>query len=200
VNTDTDAPAAEPAVVDGRSARWEQHRTARRADLLHVARRLVHVQGPDVTMEDIASASGTSKSVVYRYFRDKDDLASAIAEDVFAEMTDRFRGRIADVADPHERLGLLVQAYCESAAISPDVYRFVIRPSAGLGRFLEGTAVLVARALPTHIDETVRHTWAAGAVGFVRHAVDRWMSHPDGTSPADLARSVTAWILNGAPR
>lgn len=196
MNTDT---VHEPR-VDGRSSRWTQHRAERRTALLHVARRVVHTRGPDVTMEDIAAASDTSKSVVYRYFRDKGELNAAIAEDVFAEMTERFRGRIADVSDPHERLGQLVEAYCESAATSPHVYQFVIRPSAGLGRFLEGTADLVARSLPAHIDETERHTWAAGAVGFVRHAVDRWMSHPDGTPPADLARRVTAWILNGAPR
>ena len=55
--------ATTQASVDGRSARWARHREQRRAELLDVARHLIHERGPDVTMEDIAAASGTSKSI-----------------------------------------------------------------------------------------------------------------------------------------
>ena len=80
MNATTQAP------LDGRSARWAQHREQRRAELLDVARHLIHDRGPDVTMEDIAAASGTSKSIVYRYFSDKAQLQQELGRSIFATM------------------------------------------------------------------------------------------------------------------
>src|SRR5699024_3170200 len=80
VNATTQAP------VDGRSARWARHREQRRAELLDVARHLIHEKGPDVTMEDIAGASGTSKSIVYRYFEDKAQLQRALGRSILSTM------------------------------------------------------------------------------------------------------------------
>ena len=48
--------------TDRRSTRWDSHREQRRAELIDVARKLIHTDGPDVTMAAIAAASGTSKS------------------------------------------------------------------------------------------------------------------------------------------
>ncbi|MGO2046799.1 MAG: TetR/AcrR family transcriptional regulator, partial [Brachybacterium tyrofermentans] len=80
MNATTQAP------VDGRSARWARHREERRAELLDIARHLIHDNGPDVTMEDIAAASGTSKSIVYRYFEDKASLQKALGRSILTSM------------------------------------------------------------------------------------------------------------------
>lgn len=63
-------PAAS-AAVDGRASRWQSHREERRRELIKSARKAVHALGSEASMEDIAAAAGTSKSVFYRYFGDK---------------------------------------------------------------------------------------------------------------------------------
>jgi len=65
--------------VDGRDARWAEHRSSRRAELVRAARRAVHHRGPDLSMDDLAAEIGTSKSIIYRYFSDKSGLQGAVA-------------------------------------------------------------------------------------------------------------------------
>ncbi|MFC3184866.1 helix-turn-helix domain-containing protein [Pseudoglutamicibacter albus] len=65
---------------DGRATRWEDHRRQRREELLIAARRAIHHGGPQLSMDEIAAAAQTSKSVYYRYFGDKDGLRAAISQ------------------------------------------------------------------------------------------------------------------------
>ncbi|MEE1618231.1 TetR/AcrR family transcriptional regulator [Brachybacterium sp. J153] len=175
MNATTQAP------VDGRSARWAQHREQRRGELLDVARHLIHERGPDVTMEDIAAASGTSKSIVYRYFEDKAhlqaELGRAILSSMHRRLLEELRGlerRSGREPAPEERIRAMIAAYVETAQRSPGVYRFVTRPSDGLNHFLAAVTRLVASFLPAGTPSP--QVWAHGAVGFVERAVDSWMT------------------------
>ncbi|MGP5305343.1 TetR family transcriptional regulator [Brachybacterium alimentarium] len=175
MNATTQAP------VDGRSARWARHREERRAELLDVARHLIHENGPDVTMEDIAAASGTSKSIVYRYFEDKATLQQALGRSILsamhAKLLDEMRELESEVGrEPaaDERIHAMIRAYVETAQRSPAVYRFVTRPSDGLNHFLNSVSRLVATFLSD--DVPAPQIWAHGAVGFVEAAVDTWMT------------------------
>ncbi|MFC7376039.1 TetR/AcrR family transcriptional regulator [Brachybacterium sp. GCM10030267] len=175
MNATTQAP------VDGRSARWAQHREQRRAELLDVARHLIHEQGPDVTMEDIAAASGTSKSIVYRYFEDKAHLQRALGRSILSTMHRKLvaelRALESDAGrkpDADERIRAMIRAYVETTQRSPGVYRFVTRPSDGLNHFLHAVARLVTTFLPEEVPSP--QLWAHGAVGFVEGAVDTWMT------------------------
>ena len=175
MNATTQAP------VDGRSARWNRHREERRAELLDVARHLIHEKGPDVTMEDIAAASGTSKSIVYRYFEDKAHLQRALGRSILstmhAKLLEEMRSLEADIgrkAGADERIHAMIRAYVETAQRSPGVYRFVTRPSDGLNHFLAAVSRLVATFLPAEV--RAPQVWAHGAVGFVERAVDTWMT------------------------
>lgn len=203
MNATTQAP------VDGRSARWAQHREQRRAELLDVARHLIHERGPDVTMEDIAAASGTSKSIVYRYFEDKSHLQRDLGRSILQAMHDKLleemrvlEQRMGREPEPEERIHAMIRAYVGTAQRSPGVYRFVTRPSDGLNHFLDSVTRIVTTFLPAGTPSP--QIWATGAVGFVERAVDTWMTDLETdddrsttlTSDQLVTRLVT-WLMKG---
>ncbi|WP_147794578.1 TetR/AcrR family transcriptional regulator [Cellulomonas sp. Y8] len=206
----TRAPST--ATDDGRSTRWEDHREARRAELVRVARKVVHHGGPDVSMDDIAAAAGTSKSIVYRYFTDKDGLQLAVAAAVVADIRDALDVAAAGAAGPRDALRGMVDTYLSMIESSPHVYAFVTR-GGSVGHFLDSVTELVAAPFVRALEEGPGATadpadaawtrlWAAGAVGFVRGAGERWLAAP-GTPDAgredreDVATRVAAWLWAG---
>lgn len=196
---------------DGRSTRWDDHRAARRAELVRLARRAVHRFGPDVSMDDIAATAETSKSVVYRYFTDKTGLQLAVGEAVHAQMHAALTKAARAATSPRDELRSMIDVYLEMLEASPNVYWFVTRPvgdadAAPLGNFLGRVAVLIARPFSRAMAEAgLRETaladvWAAGAVGFVRGAGEWWLRHGgrfDSPSRAELTERVTAWLWAG---
>lgn len=215
-----------PFAVDGRSARWADHREARRAELVRVARRTVHHRGPDVSMEEIAAAAGTSKSIVYRYFSDKTGLQIAVAEAVVLQIQGALEGVLRVAPTPREGLRAMVAVYLEMIESSPHVYAFVTRDgsveSGGpLGHFLDSVTHLVALPFARELSEqgssderagaavpdaasaardSLAEVWAAGAVGFVRGAGEWWMAHrgqPGTPDRTALTAQVAAWLWAG---
>src|SRR3954452_9163956 len=71
---------AAEAALDGRRSRWTEHRRARREDLVGAAVEAVRRTGPDFAVDDVARSAGVSKTVIYRYFTDKDELVDAVLE------------------------------------------------------------------------------------------------------------------------
>ncbi|MGV8968184.1 MAG: TetR/AcrR family transcriptional regulator [Cellulomonas sp.] len=201
--------------VDGRSTRWVDHREARRAELVRIARKVVHQSGPDVSMEEIAAAANTSKSIVYRYFTDKLGLQIAVAESVVLQIQGALEGALHASATPRDGLRAMVGVYLEMIESSPNVYFFVTREGSlesgsPLGRFLDAVTDLVAApfvhalleagspAGPT--SQVMAETWSAGAVGFVRGAGERWLRHgaePDALTREELTAQVAAWLWAG---
>nr|WP_231705061.1 TetR/AcrR family transcriptional regulator [Arthrobacter gengyunqii] len=207
VNTALQDPPP-PAPSDGRSLRWEAHRAERRRELIKAARRAVHALGSGASMEEIAAASGTSKSVYYRYFGDKAGLQQAMGEVVLSQMQDKIlaAGRTAD--SPRAGLQAMVSAYLQMAQTSPNVYAFVTggtaeaSGSAGPGfsdsltSFFEAITEMMERALRAYLDSRSPGTssgrssapelgiaagfWPTAALGMVRAAGERWLATPPG--------------------
>ncbi|WP_436231891.1 TetR/AcrR family transcriptional regulator [Cellulomonas cellasea] len=217
---------------DGRSTRWADHRETRRAEFVRVARKTVHHQGPDVSMEEIAAAAGTSKSIVYRYFADKTGLQIAVAEAVVLQIQGALEGVLRVAPTPREGLRAMVAVYLEMIESSPHVYAFVTRDgsveSGGpLGHFLDSVTHLVAapflRGLTDESGSAVRpdddargaaetetdaeatqralvEAWAAGAVGFVRGAGERWLAQrgqPGNPDREAVTAQISAWLWAG---
>lgn len=203
---------AEPPPLDGRTARWTRHREERRAELLDVARRIIHAQGPDVTMEDIAAASGTSKSIIYRYFSDKAQLQRAIGLRIFSTMQKRLVAEVSSLESSSrapvttdQRISVMIRTYVETAQRSPAVYAFVTRPSAGLNHFIDSVQRLVTQIIPATVPDPA--LWAAGAVGFVHASVDTWMrAQVEESAPTDLPTAdqltehLVHWLMKGMQR
>lgn len=187
-----------PTTPDGRATRWADHRAARRAELVRAARRAVHHRGPDLSMDDIATEIGTSKSILYRYFTDKTGLQVAVGQAVLGRMREALEEAAARAGGPRERISEMVRVYLEMVDGAPHVYAFVTRPEATAGQvrgFVAEVADLVTDAvLPALRGGTAEddggaddraevgeatlvaaRLWAAGVVGLVRGAVDLWL-------------------------
>ncbi|UTT67808.1 TetR/AcrR family transcriptional regulator [Arthrobacter sp. DNA4] len=202
---------------DGRSSRWQSHREERRRELIKQARRAVHVLGSDASMEDIATAAGTSKSVFYRYFGDKAGLQQAVGEVVLSQMQHRIQEAAQSALTPREGLLAMVSAYLQMADTSPNVYTFVTSyapgdtagpahpaaPGGPLGPFFDAIADMIATPMRSHLGdvrETVIGYWPKAAIGLVRNAGEQWLSTPDSAAKPDqetMARQITAWLCVG---
>ncbi|MBP3043160.1 TetR/AcrR family transcriptional regulator [Arthrobacter jiangjiafuii] len=164
MNTALEDPPS-PAPSDGRSLRWEAHRTERRHELIKAARRAVHALGAGASMEEIAAASGTSKSVYYRYFGDKAGLQQAMGDLVLTQMQERILAAGRTAESPRAGMQAMVSAYLQMAQTSPQVYAFVTGRSAGeaagnaeprfaesLSHFLDAITAMMARAMRAYLD------------------------------------------------
>ncbi|MEC5190984.1 MULTISPECIES: TetR/AcrR family transcriptional regulator [unclassified Arthrobacter] len=217
------APAGSPVSsggsVDGRASRWQSHREERRRELIKSARKAVHRLGSDASMEDIAAAAGTSKSVFYRYFGDKAGLQQAVGQVVLSQMQRRIQEAAQSAQTPREGLLAMVSAYLQMAETSPNVYSFVTRYTPGdaeaagaglttagpLGHFFAAISDMIARPMRNHLGdsagrEAVIGFWPNAAIGMVRNAGEQWLASP--ASPAKpgqeaMARQITDWLCLG---
>ncbi|MEA5054630.1 MAG: TetR/AcrR family transcriptional regulator [Propionicimonas sp.] len=174
--------------IDGRDARWAEHRVTRRRELVDHAMRAIHRHGANVGMDEIAAQAGTSKTVIYRHFGDRAGLYAAIGEAVHDRILSEVTLALehSDPSDLGRLTADLAEAYLALVERDPSLYRFLMSPPLGvsaqdpagrvptvLGDRLE--AVLAARLAAAGQDPAPAATWGHGLVGFIRAAADRWM-------------------------
>jgi AcrR family transcriptional regulator len=202
VNTST---APEPR--DRRDSRWDEHRRARREQLVDATLAAVGRHGAGVGMDEIAAAAGTSKTVVYRHFADRSELHVAVCARVAGQLTRRLREAVGGSTDPHQMVTAAVDTYLAFLEADPEVYRFVVSHSpAGAGGAdpisslsdLVGDEVgaLVAAALARAGQDTAAAVpWGHGVIGLVRAAADWWVRADRPMPRAELAAHLTdlAW-------
>ncbi|MGO3151478.1 MAG: TetR/AcrR family transcriptional regulator [Galactobacter sp.] len=207
----TESLTGEDETLDGRETRWVDHRSRKRQDLVRSARKSIHLNGPGVPMDVIASDAGTSKSVVYRYFGGKDGLRSAIGADVVDGLRDAVVAAAAATSDPETSLRAMVRTYLEQAASSPNTYAFVLggetapaadAPSDTVLAFTRDLAQLMGERLdelaPLESSPGLAGIRAYAAIGLIRSAGESWLAGPAprGT-PEALAATITGWLLAG---
>jgi AcrR family transcriptional regulator len=208
------------ATPDGRSSRWDEHRLARRAELVESTLRAIREHGASVGMDEVAAAAGTSKTVYYRHFADRAGLWTAVAERVDATIV-RGITRAADGSETgsgsaRSRVRAVIGAYLHLVETDPEVYRFIVsaplvppgeRPSgdvaAGLtDRIARHVADLVGSSLapaPGEPSPTPR-LWGVAVVGMVRATADAWLAAggaAGGQSSDELADDLTTLVWDG---
>jgi AcrR family transcriptional regulator len=194
---------------DGRRARWTEHRRARREELVAAAVAAVRVAGPDFAVDDVARTAGVSKTVIYRYFSDKDELVDAVLERISsAVLLPRLLGELAqERQDDVARLRAVVGAFVSLIEEEPALYRFAYAHAGRSGRadlvaatereIAEALAALIAARLSdAGLPTAPAMTWAYGVVGMVQLAA-HWWSGTRTVPAAELVDQLTALAAGG---
>lgn len=161
-------------------------------------------------MEDIAVHAGTSKSVFYRYFRDKAGLQQAVGKVVIGAMEERILVAGRTARSPREGLANMVGTYLEMAQTSPNVYMFVTAAAvdgAGetddLSGFFDAVVAMISEPLRDMLGDAgspLLGYWPTSAIGLVRSAGELWLKAPASHHKPDhaaMAEQITTWLLDG---
>ncbi|MDQ1730095.1 MAG: hypothetical protein QOK10_254 [Pseudonocardiales bacterium] len=196
--------------MDGRSARWNAHRQARRAELVQAAIAAVEQHGASVGMDQIATQAGTSKAVFYRHFADKADLYRAVGQEMAKLFSDQLASRMATQPSPREMVAAGIDTYLALLQKRPELYRFVVQNPVlerqAIQQRVDYTGIIAARidelitAISPEADREslMRRPWGNAVVGSIKAAGDWWLDHPDELSREQLTESLTSLLWNGA--
>lgn len=187
--------------VDGRSARWDEHRASRRHELVEDTLRAIRQHGPAVGMDEIAAAAKTSKTVIYRHFGDRIGLYAAVVDATLDYILRNLREAITD-SDTMDLVSGITDAYLRLVERDPEIYFFVLsRPISHDGRDAvqgltnrlgdEIAAVLADRLREQGRDPSPSETWGHGLVGFIRAATDNWAADGQRRARAAIVADVT---------
>lgn len=181
-----------PAVTvktDGRKRRWHQHKVERRNELVDGTIVAIRNLGRFLSMDEIAAEIGVSKTVLYRYFVDKNDLTTAVMMR-FAQTTliPNMAAALSSNLDGYELTREVIRVYVETVANEPEPYRFVMaNSSASKSKVIADSERIIARMIAVMLrrrmveagmDTGGVEPWAYLIVGGVQLATHSWMSDP----------------------
>ena len=181
------------AKTDGRKRRWHQHKVERRTELVDGALDAIRRLGSDVSMDEIAAEIGVSKTVLYRYFVDKNDLTTAVMMR-FTQTTliPNMAGALSTHLEGFDLTREIIRVYVETVASEPEPYRFVMtNNSASKSKVIADSERIIARMLALMLRQRMKRVgmdtsgvepWAYLIVGGVQLATHSWMSNPRMTS------------------
>ena len=177
------------AKTDGRKRRWHQHKVERRNELIDGTIDAIRRRGQYVSMDEIAGEIGVSKTVLYRYFVDKNDLTTAVMMR-FAQITliPNMASALSSNLDGFELTREVIRVYDDTVANEPEPYRFVMaNNSAGKNKVVADSERIIARMLAVMLRRRMRpegmdlggvEPWAYMIVGGVQLATHSWLLDP----------------------
>ncbi len=155
--------------ADGRRDRWNDHRARRRAVLVEAGVRAIDKYGAESSAEEIAATAQVSRTVLYRYFRDKEDLRLAISRRVVDIVVAELLPPLRTGKTANEIIGGTLEALTVWVEAHPRLYYFLRqRGTSGepaLGEVEATMADQLADLLPA----------AQSIVGMVEHTIAWWM-------------------------
>lgn len=177
------------AKTDGRKRRWHQHKVERRNELVDGTIDAIRRHGRFLSMDEIAAEIGVSKTVLYRYFVDKNDLTTAVMMR-FTQTTliPNMAGALLSNLDGFDLTREVIRVYVETVANEPEPYRFVMaNSSASKSKVIADSERIIARMLAVLMRRRMQQAgmdtggvepWSYLIVGGVQLATHSWMSNP----------------------
>jgi AcrR family transcriptional regulator len=169
----------------------------------------VRLAGPEFSVDDVARSAGVSKTVIYRYFSDKEELVDAVLDRIStAILLPRLLGELAiEREDDRARLRAVVAAFVQIIEDEPELYRFAYAHAGRSGRadLVAATEREIAEALGALIGQRLTDaglpaepamTWAYGVVGMVQLAA-HWWSGARTVPAAELVEQLTSLASGG---
>jgi AcrR family transcriptional regulator len=204
-----EVPSPDVPSPDGRRSRWTEHRRARREELTAAAVEAVRLAGPHFAVDDVARSAGVSKTVIYRYFSDKDELVDAVLQRISGVvLLPRLLGELGrEHRDDRARLHAVIAAFVALIEEEPALYRFAYAHAGRSGRtdLVAATERQIADALAARMAERLAAagrptspaaTWAYGVVGMVQLAA-HWWSGAHTVPATELVDELTALAHGG---
>lgn len=157
-------------------------------------------------MDEIAAEIGVSKTVLYRYFVDKNDLTTAVMMR-FAQTTliPNMAAALSAHLDGFELTHEIIRVYVDTVAAEPEIYPFVFaNSSASKSKVVADSERIIAGMLAVMLRRRMQEVgmetkgvepWAYLIVGGVQLATHSWMSHRR-TSADDLIDYLTMLSWN----
>jgi AcrR family transcriptional regulator len=196
--------------ADGRRARWEQHNSERRRQILDAAVAVLESSPPgaEIHVRQIADRAGVGRPVVYRYFSDRADLDRAVQAHVLDMLRDAVAAQVSLSGTVEQIIRRIVGGYVGWAATHPALHRVAEQDRSGgsdvgeLEVVVKQIVDLVAELFTTAMEllhvELDEDDLAAldplifGLVGQVFGAVRRWLWRPERKPSADVLADALA--------
>jgi AcrR family transcriptional regulator len=175
--------------TDGRKRRWHKHKVERRNELVDGTIEAIRRHGRFLSMDEIAAEIGVSKTVLYRYFVDKNDLTTAVLMR-FAQATliPNMAAALSSNLDGFKLTREIIRVYVETVTEEPEPYRFVMANSSPTkSKVIADSERIIARMLAMMLRRRMQEAgmdtggvepWAYMIVGGVQLATHSWISDP----------------------
>lgn len=197
--------------ADGRRLRWTEHRAQRRAGFVAAGVAAIDRFGPGASAEQIAEVAAVSRTVLYRYFRDREDLRQAIADHIVRAVLDSVLPKLqfSGESTPRQVISAAVGVIVGWLDEHPNLYHFLrSRRTGATLDSVEGTlADNVATLLKTlmlllGVDGEQAEPGAYGIVGFVESAGSWWLQRRSMSRErfTELVTSGVWHLLEGTAR
>lgn len=197
--------------ADGRRDRWNEHRARRRAVLVEAGVRAIDKYGSQSSAEEIAETAQVSRTVLYRYFRDKEDLRLAISQRVVDIVVAELLPPLRTGKTANEIIGGTLEALTVWVEAHPRLYYFLRQRGASgeaaLGQVEATMADQLAELLGGFmvwfgIETRLAQPAAQSIVGMVERTIAWWMKAGKLSRPelvAHLGRAI--WdVIDGELR
>src|ERR1700742_2563179 len=177
------------AKTDGRKRRWHQHKVERRNELVDGTIDAIRRLGRYLSMDEIAAEIGVSKTVLYRYFVDKNDLTTAVMmRFTQTKLIPNMAGALTSNLDGIDLTRAVLRVYVDTVADEPEPYRFVMaNSSASKSKVIADSERIIARMIAVMLRRRMQQAgldtggvepWSYLIVGGVQLATHSWMSDP----------------------
>ena len=203
------------ASSDGRAKRWASHKEQRRSDVVEAALQVIEEDGPDIGVQQVADRAGLPRPVVYRHFKDRDDLDRQIMQRAVDRLMAELRPTLQPTGTSIESVRRAVHTYVRWIDEHPNLHRFIaIRSNparsshsgvvVGTGNEIAAqvSGVFTNLLRPLGVDPDITDSVAYGLVGLVDSTVNRWLSNPDSQLSSErFVEHLTAavWsVIDGA--